>query len=165
MQCGAQSGEGMKELGDLVASEAILPRLLVTSRRQALQLMTEALESATGISARGAFDAVLLRERLSGTGVGDGVAIPHALIPGLKQAVGVFARLEPAQDFDALDGRPADLVFMLLAPAERGGDHLKALARVSRFFRSADMRDKLRAARGGDELYALIAGIVHSDAA
>ena len=165
MQCGAQSGEGMKELGDLVASEAILPRLLVTSRRQALQLMTEALEFATGVSARAAFDAVLLRERLAGTGVGDGVAIPHALIPGLKRPVGVFARLEPAQDFDALDGRPADLIFMLLAPAECGGDHLKALARVSRFFRSAEMRDKVRAARGGDELYALIAGIVHSDAA
>jgi PTS system nitrogen regulatory IIA component len=77
----------------------------------------------------------------------------------------VFARLEPAQDFDALDSRPADLVFMLLAPAERGGDHLKALARVSRFFRHADTRDKLRAARGGDELYALIAGAVRSDAA
>lgn len=165
MQCGAQSGEGMNELGDLVASEAILPRLLVTSRRQALQLMTEALPSATGVDARVAFDAVLLRERLSGTGVGDGVAIPHALIPGLARPVGVFARLEPAQDFDALDNRPADLVFLLLAPAERGGDHLKALARVSRFFRNADMRDKLRAARGSDELHALIAGVVHSDAA
>lgn len=155
----------MNELGDLVAPEAILPRLMITSRRQALQLMTDALSGASDIDPRVAFDAVLLRERLSGTGVGDGVAIPHALIPGIKQPVGVFARLEPAQDFGALDGRPADLIFLLLAPAERGGDHLKALARVSRFLRRADMREKLRGARGGDELYALIAGAVRSDAA
>lgn len=155
----------MNELGDLIAPEAILPRLLVTSRRQALQLMTEALARSSGIDARASFDAVLLRERLSGTGVGEGVAIPHAAVAGVPRPVGAFARLEPAQDFDALDGRACDLVFMLLAPPERGADHLKALARVSRFLRRADIREKLRAARGADELYALIAGAVHSDAA
>jgi len=98
---------------------------------------------------------VLMRERLSGTGMGEGVAIPHAQLAGLKRAVGAFARLEPAQQFDAMDGRPADLVFMLLTPVGKGGDHLKALARVSRFLRRADMREKLRTARGSDELRAL----------
>jgi PTS system nitrogen regulatory IIA component len=155
----------MNDLSDLVAPEAILPRLVVSSRRQALQAMAETLAKAADIDPRAVFDAVLLRERLSGTGVGEGVAIPHAPVAGLKRPIGALARLEPAQDFDALDGRPADLVFMLLAPPERGADHLKALARVSRFLRRADMREKLRGARGADELFALIAGAVHSDAA
>jgi PTS system nitrogen regulatory IIA component len=148
----------MNDLSDLLAAEAILPRLLATSRRQALQQLTEALAKAAGIDARAAFDAVLIRERLSGTGMGEGVAIPHASVPGVTRPIGAFARLEPAQDFDALDGRPADLVFLLLSPPDRGADHLKAFARISRFMRRADMREKLRAARGVDELAALLAG-------
>ena len=148
----------MNDLNDLVAPEAILPRALVTSRRQALQVLTEALAKASSIDARAAFDAVLIRERLSGTGMGEGVAIPHAFVAGVTRPIGAFARLEPAQDFDALDGRPADLVFLLLSPPDRGADHLKAFARVSRFMRRADMREKLRAARGADELTALFAG-------
>src|SRR5690606_6974275 len=112
-----------------------------SSRRQALHALAEALAKTAGVDPRAAFEAVLLRERLSGTGVGEGVAIPHAPVAGLTRPVGALARLEPAQDFDALDGRPADLVFMLLAPPERGADHLKALARVSRFMRRADIRE------------------------
>ncbi|QGZ93479.1 PTS sugar transporter subunit IIA [Terricaulis silvestris] len=147
----------MSGLSDLIAPEAILPRLLVTSRRQALQIVAETLAKSAGVDPRAAFDAVLIRERLSGTGMGEGVAIPHGPVPGVTRPVGAFARLEPAQDFEALDGRPADLVFMLFAPPDRGADHLKALARVSRFLRRADMREKLRASRGADDLAALIA--------
>lgn len=155
----------MNDLSDLVAPGAIMPRLLATSRRQALQMMSETLAKAAGIDARAVFDAILIRERLSGTGMNEGVAVPHASVPGLARSVGAFARLEPAQDFDSLDGRPVDLVFMLITPPDRGADHLKALARVSRFLKRPDMREKLRAARGGDELYALIAGSVRVDAA
>ncbi len=147
----------MNDLSDLLAAEAILPRLPVTSRRQALQALTEALAKASGVDARAAFDAVLIRERLSGTGMGEGVAIPHASVAGVIQPAGAFARLEPAQDFDALDGRPADLVFLLLSPPDKGADHLKAFARISRFMRRADMREKLRSARGADELASLFA--------
>lgn len=147
----------MNDLADLVAPDAIVPRLAATSRRQALQLLAAALAKSSGIEARVAFEAVLMRERLSGTGMGEGVAIPHAQIPGLTRPLGAFARLDPAQDFDAMDARPADLVFMLLTPADKGGDHLKALARVSRFLRRADMRERLRAARGAEELKALFA--------
>jgi len=155
----------MNDLSDLVAAEAILPRLLATSRKQALQSLADALAKAYGIDARAAFDAVLIRERLSGTGMGEGVAIPHSSVLGVKRPIGAFARLEPAQDFDALDGRPADLVFMLLSPPDRSADHLKAFARISRFMRRAETREKLRAARGGEELYALFAGAARVDAA
>src|SRR5262245_53888534 len=95
----ARNGARMNDLNDLVAPEAILPRLLVTSRRQALHAMTEMLAKAAGVDARAAFDAVLIRERLSGTGMGEGVAIPHAFAPGVTRPIGAFARLEPAQDF------------------------------------------------------------------
>ena len=157
----------MNGLSDLIAPEAILPRLSANSRKAALQAMADALAKAHGgvISGRAAFEAVLMRERLSGTGMGEGVAIPHAAVAGLIQPIGAFARLETPLDFDALDARPADLVFMLLSPPEKGADHLKALARVSRFFRRADMRERLRAARGSEELAALFESAAHSDAA
>lgn len=155
----------VNDLSDLVAADAILPRLLTTSRRQALQLMAEALAKSAGIDARAAFDGLLIRERLDGTGLGEGVATPHATLPGLKRPIACFARLDPPQDFEAFDNRPADLVFVLLSPPERSADHLKALSRISRFLKHADVRAALRAARGADELYALISGAVHSDAA
>jgi nitrogen PTS system EIIA component len=155
----------MNGLSDLIAPEAILPRLPASSRRQALQAMTDALAKTQPVNARVAFEAVLIRERMAGTGMGEGVAIPHATIQGLAHPIGAFARLETPIEFDALDGRPADLVFMLLSPADRAADHLKALARVSRFFRRADLREKLRAARGADELSALFASAIQSDAA
>lgn len=155
----------MGELRDLILPQAILPRLSAASRRQALQALSEALASAAGVEARAAFEAVLLRERLSGTGVGEGVAIPHARVDGLSRPVAAFARLDPPIEFDALDERPCDLVFMLLAPSDRGADHLKALARVSRFFKRPEIRERLREARGGEELRAIFEAPAHSDAA
>lgn len=155
----------MNDLSDLVAADAILPRLAATSRKQAIQALCEALARAASIDARAAFDAVLIRERLGGTGIGEGVAVPHAFVPGLARPIGAFARLETPQEFDALDGRPADLVFLLLSPSDKGADHLKAFARISRFMRRAEMREKLRAARGAEELQALLAGAARVDAA
>jgi len=155
----------MGEVRDLVLSAAVLPKIAATSRRQVIQILSEALASAAGVDPRAAYDAVLLRERLSGTGVGEGVAIPHARVPGLTRPVAGFARLDPPVDFDALDGRPADLVFMLIAPSDRGADHLKALARVSRFLKRADIRERLRDARGLEDLRAVLETPLHSDAA
>jgi PTS system nitrogen regulatory IIA component len=155
----------MSDLRDLVLDEAIAPRIGAASRRQALQALCELIAKPAALDARAVFEAVLLRERLSGTGVGDGVAIPHARIPGIERPIGAFARLDPAQDFAAMDGRACDLVFLLLTPSDRGGDHLKALARVARFFRRAEMREKLREARGVGELQALLSAALQSDAA
>ena len=88
----------MNDLNDLVSPEAVLPRLVASSRRQVLQALSECLAAAAGLDARLVFEAVLMRERLSGTGVGDGVALPHATLPGLKRPVGAFARAEPPQE-------------------------------------------------------------------
>jgi len=155
----------MTDLTEVLAPAAILPSVHASSKRQALQAMCEALARSAGLDARAMFDAVLMRERLSGTGMGEGVAIPHARAAEVKHPIGAFARFEPAVDFEALDGRPADLVFLLIAPAERGADHLKALARVSRFLRRAEVRERLRAARGLDGLLAVFESPPKSDAA
>ncbi|MDZ4775812.1 MAG: PTS sugar transporter subunit IIA [Alphaproteobacteria bacterium] len=155
----------MTDLIEVLAPSAILPKVHASSKRQALQTICEALAEAAGLDARSVFDAVQLRERLSGTGMGEGVAIPHARAAGLKHPIGAFARFDPPVDFDSLDGRPCDLVFLLLAPADRGADHLKALAKVARFLRKPDVRERLRAARGQDGLIAVFEAPKKSDAA
>jgi nitrogen PTS system EIIA component len=161
----AGSGESAG-LMDLLLPGAVLSRVSAPTKKQALQMLCEALAEHVGLEGRMVYEAVLLREKLAGTGAGDGVAIPHARVPGLSRAVAGFARFDPPHDFEAMDARPADLVFVLLAPEDRGGDHLKALARIARFMRRAEIRDKLRNARGVDHLVTLFsAGTPRSDAA
>jgi PTS system nitrogen regulatory IIA component len=152
-------------LADLIPSGGSAVDLGASSRKQALQAMADIASVQCGLPARTIFDAVLQRERLGSTGVGQGVAIPHARLRGINQVVGVFARLRAPVDFDAIDGRPADLIFMLLAPEDAGAEHLKALARVSRLLRREDVRQRLRAAPDADAIHAVLAGEPTSDAA
>lgn len=152
-------------LSDLIPSAGVSIDLGASSRKQALQAMSELAAGLTGQAARTIFDAVLQRERLGSTGVGQGVAIPHARLSGMNEVVGVFARLRTPVDFESIDGRPADLIFMLLAPENAGAEHLKALARVSRLLRREDVRQRLRAAPNSDAAYAVLAGEPASDAA
>ena len=98
------------------------------------------------------------REKLGSTGVGNGIAIPHGKLPKLDKLFGLFARLDRPIDFEALDGQPVDLIFLLLAPEGAGADHLKALARVARLLARARRRSrKLRESRDADALYAVLA--------
>jgi nitrogen PTS system EIIA component len=152
-------------LADLIPSAGVSIDLGASSRKQALQAMSELAASLTGQAARTVFDAVLQRERLGSTGVGQGVAIPHARLSGMNEVVGIFARLRTPVDFESIDGRPADLIFMLLAPENAGAEHLKALARVSRLLRREDVRQRLRAAPNADAVYAVLVGEPASDAA
>jgi PTS system nitrogen regulatory IIA component len=109
-----------------------------------------------GLDERRLFDRLLERERLGSTGIGSGIAIPHGRMPNLDKPVGLFARLAHPIDFDSIDDRPVDIVFLLLAPEGAGADHLKALARVSRLLRDRGLVDKLRATESADALYALL---------
>ena len=102
------------------------------------------------------FDTLLQRERLGSTGLGQGIAIPHGKFVGLKRITGICARLAEPIDFDAVDGAPVDIVFLLLAPEGAGADHLKALARVSRFLRNTQICEKLRGAEDRAALYAIL---------
>ena len=142
---------------DLVAPEAILPALKVNSKKQALQELAARAALLTGQNERTVFEVLLQREKLGTTAVGYGVAIPHGKLPRLNRVFGLFARLERPVDFEALDGQPVDLIFLLLAPEGAGADHLKALTRVARLLRDPDVANKLRDAHAAEAIYAVLA--------
>ncbi|QNL20089.1 PTS IIA-like nitrogen regulatory protein PtsN [Hyphobacterium sp. CCMP332] len=152
-------------LPDLLSADTVLGSLSATNRKQALQILSEAAAAKLDLDSRIIFDAVMERERLGSTGVGDGVAIPHARLEGLDHVFGLFAKLKSPIDFDAIDGRPVDLVFLLLAPETSGAEHLKALARISRVFRREDIRSHLRATEARDGMVAILTLQDESDAA
>jgi len=153
------------EIEDLITPQSVIPRLRATSKKQLLQELAKRAAETTGLPERAIFDVLLERERLGTTGVGDGIAIPHGKLAQLNRLHGLFARLETAVDFDAVDDQPVDLVFLLLAPEGAGADHLKALARVSRLLRDRPTCEKLRGADKADALYALLTGSRASHAA
>lgn len=128
----------------------------MTSKKRLFQDLGEIAASAYDLSLNETVDALQERESLGPTGVGHGVALPHARIEGLETVVGAFLRLESPMDFDAVDRQPVDLVFALFAPAESGVDHLKALALVSRTMRDADICAKLRANSEPATLHAIL---------
>src|SRR3979409_1171461 len=142
---------------DLVAPEAILPALKVNSKKQALQELAARAAALTGQNERSGFEVLLQREKLGTTAVGYGVAIPHGKLPKLEKLFGLFARLERPIDFEAMDGQPVDLVFLLPAPEGAGADHLKALARIARLLRDQDVAKKLRASRDAQAIYSVLA--------
>lgn len=144
------------DLTGILAPEAVLANLKVTSKKQALQELAKKARQLTGLDNRRIFDALVERERLGTTGVGRGIAVPHGKLPGLDRLYAVFARLETPVDFDAVDDQPVDLMFLLLAPESAGAEHLKALAKVSRLLRDKSMCAKLRGTDNADALYALL---------
>lgn len=143
-------------LSTLLDGGVILPVGEAASRKQVILQLADALADVTGLEARAIADAVMAREQLGSTGVGEGVAIPHTRIEGLDAPVGGYLRLKTAVDFDAVDDRPCDLIFMLLAPMSSGADHLRALAQVSRAFRQPQVRERLRQAETEADVLAIL---------
>jgi len=144
------------DVSDLVTPERVVENLKAKSKKQALQGLADKAAAVTGLDARMIFETLLERERLGTTGVGHGVAIPHAKIAGLDRLFGFFARLDQPINFDSIDDQPVDLMFMLLAPDSAGADHLKALARVSRLLRNQSTCQKLRATADHGAVYSLL---------
>ena len=142
---------------DLVSPNAIIPAMKVNGKKQALQEIAAKAAELTGHNEKAVLEILLQREKLGSTGVGNGVAIPHGKLQKLGSVFGLFARLERPIDFEALDGQPVDLIFLLLAPEGAGADHLKALARVARLLRDADVARKLRESRDAEAIYAVLA--------
>lgn len=141
---------------DFLAPAAVLSTLRAGGKKQALQELSATAARLTSLDERAIYDVLLQRERLGSTGIGDGVAIPHGKLPKLDRLFGLVARLEKPIAFEALDGEPVDLVFLLLAPEAAGADHLKALARIARVLREPGMVERIRATRDADALYALL---------
>jgi len=143
------------DIGELLAQDGIVLRSGASSKRQALQVVAETAAQALGLDAADLFDALMEREALGSTGLGSGVAVPHARINGLDEVRAVFVRLDTPVAYGAVDDRPVDLLFGLFAPPMDGAQHLRALAAVSRAMRSNELREQLRQARTGDAIHAL----------
>jgi PTS system nitrogen regulatory IIA component len=143
-------------LADIIAANAVLPHLKAQSKKQLLHELAQAAGQLTRLDQRLIYEALLQREKLGSTGLGQGIAIPHAKIAGLERVHGVFARLAAPVDFEAIDDQPIDLVFLLLAPEHAGADHLKALARISRLLRDPALVSKLRGTDNAAALYAIL---------
>lgn len=144
------------ELTSILKPEAVKIISAASSKKRLLHELGELASSVYGLDANRAVDALMERENLGPTGVGHGVALPHARVDGLDVVAGVFVLLEKSVDFDAVDRQPVDLVFALFAPKEAGVDHLKALARVSRTMRDENIRSKLRANNDAATLYTIL---------
>jgi PTS system nitrogen regulatory IIA component len=143
-------------LSDLLAAKAVVSALKASDKKEAIRGLTARLGALIRRDPNEIFEVLLQRERLGSTGIGGGVAIPHAKLPRLEKLVGAFARLEKPIDFDAVDGEPVDLVFVLLAPEAAGADHLKALARIARLLRDPKVAEKLRTVADSDQMFGVL---------
>jgi PTS system nitrogen regulatory IIA component len=147
---------------DILVRKAVVLELASEAKPEVLSEMASAMATAeTGVEAERLLEVLLERESLQSTGIGDGVAIPHGKLPGLDRLVASFARSRKGVDFDSIDGQPTHLFFLLVVPEHSGGQHLKALARISRFFRDAVFRKRLVEA---ESLEAVFRAIEEEDA-
>lgn len=142
--------------GDLLDRAAISLRVSAANKKKVLAVIAETAARNFHLDAGDVLEALSEREAAGSTGVGYGVAVPHARLEGLQRMRGVFVRLENPVEFESVDDQPVDLLFALFAPKDAGAEHLRALARVSRIMRQGDLREQLRKARSADAVHALL---------
>jgi len=143
-------------LSDVLAADAVISALKAQTKKQALLELSEYASIVSGLSAHEINESLTQRERLGSTGIGNGIAIPHGKLAKATHLFGIFARLDKPIDFEALDGEPVDLIFLLIAPEKAGADHLKALSRVARILRDPAIAQKLRGTHDQAVLFALL---------
>lgn len=153
------------QLAEFLDFDAIKTALPGGNKRSLMQQLANLAAQRLGVEPGMILASINEREQLGSTGFGQGVAIPHGKIEGLGRIYGLFVRLAEAVDYKAIDGRPVDLVFLLLSPLDAGADHLKALASISRVTRNAATLEKMRGARSRDALAAVLMGADERDAA
>ncbi len=147
-------------IGDLLIADRVDAALAAGSRKRALELISDiaAAHNDQNLAQADIFTSLIGRERLGSTGVGHGVALPHARVPGTERALGIFVRLEQAIDFDAIDGKPVDMMFALVVPEDSADEHLSILAQLAQMFSNKEFCNRLRAASDAGELLSLIRG-------
>ena len=143
------------ELADILAKRAVLCCTGTKTKRQLFEELAERAAEITGHDAAEIREAITGREELGSTGLGNGIAIPHGKLAGLKGVTALLARLDQPIDYDSVDDQPVDIVVMLLAPTGAGADHLKALSRVARLLRTETVVEELRSASDADQLHAI----------
>ncbi len=143
-------------ISDIMTEKSVFVGLKSGSKREFLQDLASAAALVTGLDDRTIFDTFLERENLGSTGFGGGTALPHGRFEGLDKVYAIFAKTSAPIDFDAIDGKPVDLVFALLSPEGSGADHLTALAKISRLLKDDNLCDKLRKINRPIEIYTLL---------
>jgi PTS system nitrogen regulatory IIA component len=146
------------EVADFLKPDGVVVGLRPANKELLLRELADRAGPAAGLEAKRILDALLAREELGSTGVGHGIAVPHARIEGLGRLFGLFARLDKAIDFSAIDEQPVDLVFLLLIPFGAGSEHLAALAAVSRRLRDKAVMQQLRAQKDPAKLFQTLVG-------
>jgi PTS system nitrogen regulatory IIA component len=142
---------------DILDRECIIPELRSRTKKEVLEELAGALLNCKADLDKEALVEVLLeREQLGSTGIGDGIAIPHGKVPDLDELIVSFGRSTPGVEFDSMDGRPTHLFFLLIAPENSAGVHLRALAKISRLLKSAHFRQRLLEAGTEEELFRVI---------
>ena len=147
---------GDMQISDILSPAAVRTMSQITSKKRLFQEIAEQARAIYGVDAVQTLDALQERESLGPTGVGHGVALPHARIDGIERVRGIFIRLDRPLDYGSVDRAPVDLVFALFAPRDAGVEHLKALALVSRTLRDAGVCTKLRQNEEPDKLFAIL---------
>lgn len=155
----------MVDIEDFLSPDRLLLAFPASSKRQLFEDLAALASAATKIEPAVILAAIEQRERLGTTGIGEGIAIPHARVPGLPKLIGYFARLAAPVDYDALDDAPVDLVFLLLAPEAESTAQLKALARIARILRDPEVGARLRTEQELQGIWSLLHGQVPEQAA
>jgi PTS system nitrogen regulatory IIA component len=147
---------------DLISADSVLPQVRTSSKKRLLEVISRALaREDDGLNAREVFESLCARERLGSTGLGKGVAIPHGRVSGSSRVQAVFIRLAKPLAFDAVDGKPVDLLFALAVPEHCTTDHLKLLAEIAEKFSDEDLLKQLREADDANELVQLLSRTRH----
>ncbi|PTS89634.1 MULTISPECIES: PTS sugar transporter subunit IIA [unclassified Caulobacter] len=152
-------------IADLLDPAAVTLRVSAPGKRQVLGVVADVAARVLGVDADAVLEGLLEREAAGSTGVGHGVAIPHARVLGVDRVRAIFVRLETPVAFGSVDDKPVDLVVALLAPTDASVQHLRALARVSRLMRQPELREQLRKARSADAVNVLLTHEATSSAA
>ena len=146
------------QITDMFEKDYIIEELKATSKRAVLAELSEIfIRDQKGLAPGAMVDVLLEREKLGSTGIGDGIAIPHGKLKGLDRLVISFGRSRQGIDFDAIDGKPVHIFFLLMAPESSTGQHLKALAKISRMLKDPEFRNGLLEAKSAEEIYRKIA--------
>jgi PTS system nitrogen regulatory IIA component len=145
------------KLSEIIDENSVIPELRAKDKRGVLEELAEAICKHVLSVDKGALVKVLLeRERLGSTGIGDGVAIPHGKLTGVDRPIISFGRSKEGLDFDSMDGLPAHLFFLLVAPENSAGIHLKALAKIAKMLKNSLFRKKLMEAQSRKEIHQMI---------
>ncbi len=149
------------KIADLLTPDHTFCNIDGVSKKRVLENLSLFLNDDSEFSSTDAdaiYQKLLERERLGSTGIGSGVAVPHCRVPGCSRITGVLLKLNDQVDFDAVDGKPVDLVFALMVPQEHSDDHLKALASIAELMQSDEMRARLRGATNNRDLFNVATG-------